>query len=824
KSAALQWKFEPALLDGKPVPAKIPVAYPFRLKHQGVKKTPVKDPPAVPLKKPATKPVVPPVKPLVTRPPVPKPLIPPKPATTTPQPGTARIGGTIWQKGSVTRIEDARVITFKRKPGGKAGVQTASTYSDKRGRFSLSLAPGRYVIKVLAPGCLPHETTETLAPDKTLEVDYFIRRREDDPYATTVVGKKDRKEVTRYEVTLPEILAIPGTQGDALKAIQNMPGVARSTFGMTGLVIRGASPRDSKIFFEGHEIPQLYHFFGITSVINSDMLKSIEFVPGNFSPEYGTAMGGVVNVRARKPKTDGLHGYLDADLWDAGLLLEGPLPWYKGGSFAVTYRRSYLDAFLRPYKDRVGVAPIYHDYMALMNLPLLGGTLQAMFFGSQDSIVLFEENMEPYVTNFMKGLLIYSRRVGKTDYKASLSAGESYLEWKDPDGEFKIGYTIRSVDYRTSVRHRFTEAVTLRGGINGGFAEIDLWIRMTSTVGKDENGQDIQNPLGNQRFDLNERLYGQAAWAELQYKPFKWLEVLPGIRFDFWDGIESREVTTNPRLTTIFHIVPKKLRLMAALGLYTQPPDLFMTHKDFGNPDLSYESSIHSSLGMEWTATPETSLKLVGFYKHLYDLVASPVSTWNDDGDVEPDARLATNHGVGRIYGMEVLLKKNNTNLCPGFMGFQKCFGWLSYTLMKSERKDKSQVGWYPFDYDQTHILTGILSGKWANGWQVGLRFRFTSGNPTTPFAGGIYSIDANAYYGMPGVRNSGRLPDFHQLDFRVDKKFTFNRWSFTLYLDIQNLYNQQTSEYVMYNFNYTRKGYVHGLPVLPSLGFKGSF
>ena len=37
---------------------------------------------------------------------------------------------------------------------------------------------------------------------------------------------------------------------------------------------------------------------------------------------------------------------------------------------------------------------------------------------------------------------------------------------------------------------------------------------------------------------------------------------------------------------------------------------------------------------------------------------------------------------------------------------------------------------------------------------------------------------------------NELRLSGFHQLDIRVDKSYYFKKWSLTLYLDIQNLYN----------------------------------
>ena len=39
---------------------------------------------------------------------------------------------------------------------------------------------------------------------------------------------------------------------------------------MGGLIVRGAAPGDTKVFLDGQEIPQLYHFGGLTSVVSTE--------------------------------------------------------------------------------------------------------------------------------------------------------------------------------------------------------------------------------------------------------------------------------------------------------------------------------------------------------------------------------------------------------------------------------------------------------------------------------------------------------------------------------------------------------------------------
>ena len=39
-------------------------------------------------------------------------------------------------------------------------------------------------------------------------------------------------------------------------------------------------------------------------------------------------------------------------------------------------------------------------------------------------------------------------------------------------------------------------------------------------------------------------------------------------------------------------------------------------------------------------------------------------------------------------------------------------FGWVAYTIMRSERRNDDASDWRLFDYDQTHILTVASSVK----------------------------------------------------------------------------------------------------------------
>ena len=133
-----------------------------------------------------------------------------------------------------------------------------------------------------APGYFPFRTTETIARRRGAStVTYYVERGSYNPFDVTVTATRPRKEVSRTVLSAKEIEKVPGAMGDPIAVVQNFAGVARMP--VAGLlVVRGSAPEDSKVYVDGIEVPLIYHFGGLRSVIPAGMLDNIEFYPGNF--------------------------------------------------------------------------------------------------------------------------------------------------------------------------------------------------------------------------------------------------------------------------------------------------------------------------------------------------------------------------------------------------------------------------------------------------------------------------------------------------------------------------------------------------------------
>ncbi|HEY0714874.1 MAG TPA: TonB family protein, partial [Polyangia bacterium] len=295
--------------------------------------------------------------------------------------------GRLREKGTRDPIESA-TVTIERpgtptQPGEPVGL------TDADGNFVVQGVPGDRVRVVIASGqhepCI-RDVTLPASPATPLELVCTVARLRM-TYETVVEAPRRGEEVTRHTLSQPELTTVPGTFGDPLRVIQNLPGVARAPFGLGLLLIRGASPQDSGVYVDGHRVPLLYHFAVGPSVLTPDLIDKIDFYPGGFGVRYGRATAGVIDVTTRTEPVKRVHGAADVDFLDAGAYLEGPI----GGGFsaAVAARRSYIDALLPavlPEGETVA-APIYWDYQARVTRTFANGERLALFaFGSRDTL------------------------------------------------------------------------------------------------------------------------------------------------------------------------------------------------------------------------------------------------------------------------------------------------------------------------------------------------------------------------------------------------------------------------------------------------------
>jgi TonB family protein len=706
--------------------------------------------------------------------------------------------------------------------GGAGPEEIPLASAGDEGAFSFAgIPPGGYQVDVVASGYKPLAATEELEDGETREVIYRLER-EAAMYETVVRGRRPPREVTRREITRREITRIPGTGGDALRSVQNMPGMARASFMGGALIVRGSSPGDTDVYFDEMPVPLLYHFGGLTSVINSDLLERIDFYPGNYSVRYGGATGGVVDVYPRAPKNDRFHASIDADIWDASALVETPIG--EDWSAAASFRRSYIDAILTAVLPDDGgfqftMAPRYYDYQLIVDYhPSLKDNLRLFVFGSDDKMIfLFGEDMvgNPNFSGDMGMQLSFHQLQLRYDHEFSKAISNHvnvgvglWLQDMSAGGMYELQMTQVPIFLRDEVAIDTGPWFGLRTGIDAevGWAK---WNVITPMLIPTE-GEQIDPLTANETVlaTSGRQWYFRPAWyAELEMKAIEDLRLIYGLRVEYYALVQ--QIGIDPRFVARYEIVDGTT-LKGGIGMFHQPPSVDQSEADWGNPNLDLTEAVHYSLGAEQLLFENVEIGLEGFFKQLSRLVVSSDEMVERGGEMV--AERYNNDGRGKVYGLELMVKHNDNG---------RFFGWIAYTLMRSSRVDHPGEAARLFDYDQTHILTVVASAVLGRGWEAGARFRLVSGNPQTPVTGSIYDADSDIYWPIYGRTNSVRMPMFHQLDLRVDKNWTFKYLKFGVYVDVQNVYNHKNVEGINYSYDYRQKAYLVGLPLLPSLGLK---
>ncbi|MDP6944790.1 MAG: TonB-dependent receptor, partial [Myxococcota bacterium] len=637
-------------------------------------------------------------------------------------------------------------------------------------------------------------------------------------FKTVAKQSKLAREVAKKTLKAAEIQKIPGNSGDALKVIQTLPGVARSAFGAGPPIIRGSSPEDTKAYIGGHLMPLLFHFGGLYSVINTDLIEDLDYWPGGFSARYGHAIGGLINVSLREPKLDRWHGVIESNLYHVSLLLEGPLGEHTG--LAIALRRSYIDLLFSAIvpEDAFGVivAPRYYDYQVRFTHDFSPTNRLGLFwYGSDDELrFVFDEPMGQggAIGGTIGTKLSFHLLTGTwdlelergLDLKTSLRAGYT-------GGDIAIGDLLSidvdsvPVDLRTDLDWEVSDALTLTFGAQMGlwYFDLDFFGPPPPKEGKPPVDFD---PADNTRLKLDGFVGYGAVYAEASFRLFDRLTVIPGLRLDGFGYLDSGYVSVDPRLAVRVDIA-EGTTAKAYMGLYHQPPQFDEWSDTIGNPALGPERCFQISVGAEQRFTEYLNVDVQAFYKWMDQLV-TPVNIITEGVPYE-------NRGVGRVYGLEIMAKHDMS---------EYFFGWLSYSLMRAERRDGPEAPWRLFDFDQSHILTLVGVFRLGAGWEAGFRFRYATGNPQTPVVGAVYDSDTDSYVPMLGAINTTRIGDFHQLDLRVDKKFVFDGWMLDIYLELINAYFHGNPEGINYNYDYSESEVITGIPFLPNIGVRAEF
>jgi outer membrane receptor protein involved in Fe transport len=663
--------------------------------------------------------------------------------------------------------------------------------------------------------------------DNLQELTVYLEKESYAGFETVITDAKTKRDQSQKTLSRKEFLEMPGANGDPLKAVQNLPGINRAQGFSSAVVVQGSAPKDTAYDFEGHNIPIVFHFGGLSSVVMPEALEQVDYLSAGYQSDYSRALGGIISLKSRKPevKERDAKGLFYIDNLSTGGLFETKID--EKSSLLVSGRYSYIGFFLKNAlkgNDMLDltVAPEFQDITAIYNREISESeNLKVSLLSSRDRLAfVFAEPLrgDPSIRGdfsntiqFYRIIPAWTKKVDvDTTYRLSLGVGQDEIGVEIGDQFFKLKSQVLTARGEFE-KKMFSDKWLMQLGLDNQYSNTQVDLKLP--INRSEGG--ISNPIST----------GEKRQARIQSKTnniglyfrndvalTEQFSLMPGVRYDRFG--RTKETFLLPRLAAKYKY-DESLLFKAGSGLYVQPPEPQEASEDYGNPDVKSPQAIHLTLGFEKDnrlGSKEGHIFSMSVFDRWYNklVVQSSAQTTRNGTSVY---ELYNNDGRGRSYGIEAQWKFNQTDYN----------GFISYTWSKSTRWSRLQPE-YNFEYDQTHNFNIVVAKPFAHEWKVSSRFRYVTGNPMTPVVGSTYDADNEVYFPKRGALYSQRLKDFYQLDVRVDKKVIFDRAIWTFYLDVQNILNTKNPESIQYSYDYAQKEQISGLPILPAVGIKGEF
>ncbi|NUM69913.1 MAG: TonB-dependent receptor [Ignavibacteriaceae bacterium] len=710
---------------------------------------------------------------------------------------------------------------------------TLGAATDTEGAFTISgLEPGIYSIRISAIGYQTQTKSDIVVSNSkpaSVEIDLVETPIElENVVVTSDFFSNDPTDaVSTRSFEFEEIRRSAGGFEDVVRALSVLPGVAQADAGRNDLIVRGGAPSENLYIVDGIEIPNINHFGsqgatgGPLSFINLDFVRESAFSTGAFPVLYGDKLSSVLRIDLRDGRNDRIGGKGTISATQFGFNLEGPIS--SNNNFILSVRRSYLDFIFKA--AGFGFVPEYWDALAKYDVRIgKNSRLSYLFIGAFDNTKFFNDTDEKRYDN--------SRVLGSNQTQYGTGFTYQYLL---PNGFLRATLSRNFVDYDYFQRDSLLNPIFLnksREAENKLKAEMLIKTAKTSELmaGADldyiKTEYDIKLPGFRTTFGellpIDSLKTEDSFWKTGGYVNF--IQMLPpfitlniGGRVDYFNGI-SNSTYFSPR-GSIAYKVNEKLGISFSTGVYRQFPSYIWLVGDRSNESLDALKVMQYVGGIDYRLREDTQLKIEAFYKDYgnypvskirnYLILANTGAGFGGSEDnfaafgLEPLASL----GTGITRGVELSVQKKLSDI--------PLYGILSLTYSQADYKALDGIE-RSGSYDQRWIAN--LSGGYIfnEEWETSFKFRYASGRPYTPFnADGSQSV---VNY------NSQRLPDFHSLDIRVDKKWFFEKITLITYIDIQNIYGRKNISAVRWERREQREEKNESIGVLPSIGVSIEF
>ena len=623
------------------------------------------------------------------------------------------------------------------------------------------------------------------------------------------------------QLTPKQLAKLPNVgERDIMRSLQLLPGVSAANESTSGLFVRGGTPDQNLILYDGFTVYHVDHLYGFFSAFNYNALKDLQLYKGGFESRFGGRLSSVTEITGKEGNAKRFSGGGDLSLLSANAYVEGPIG--KQITFLATGRRSwkgplYNQIFNRFKGEEENGGPGPGRQLGGGGGGPLGGsggpsfnsTVSSYFYDLNGKLTWRASKADIFSLSFFNGTDYLdnstsidfgafggggnrSGGISNTDLTNYGNIGSS-LKWSRRFSPKLYGNTLLSFSNYYSDRDRTNQGtITNPDGeereIRNGLIETnnvkdwslrsdftyDLDDRNTLAFGLALTYYDIAYSFSqNDTISVLDRVdQGVLGALYLQDKISlldKKLDLTPGIRASYFEP--TGKTYFEPRLNATYRLT-SRVRLNAALGKYYQfanrvvREDLLSGSRDFwilsNDQNVPVSSAWHYILGAAYE-TPKYLFSAETYYKKLNGISEYSLRYSLRPGQISYEENFYSGQGFSR--GIELLAQKKSG----------KYTGWVSYTLGQA----RNQINIYGDDYfpanqDVSHEFKAVGIRK-IGRWDLSATWIYATGRPYTAPDGG-YSITlldgTEEDYITTSAKNGNRLPDYHRFDVGITCNF----------------------------------------------------
>lgn len=675
-------------------------------------------------------------------------------------------------------------------------------------------------------------TTIKLIPDAPIS-GVTIEMEPDNSELDEVVVKGEKTEVLKaaetigmFKMTPRNIAKLPNIgEKDIFRSFQLMPGISAANQSSSGLYVRGGTPDQNLVLYDGFTVYYVDHLYGFFSAFNSNPIKDVQLYKGGFDAKFGGRISSVVEITSKDGNKRERNFGGDITLMSANIWAEGPVHKDKRLTFSVAGRRSWagplystiFDTFNSSSSQTGGVgfrgqtnssqtaSSYFYDFNGKLTFkPSENENISLSFYSGDDVLDNSQSISSPFGgnggfsnTDLSKwgntgSSLKWSKRWSDKFYTNALVSYSNFFSNRDNTNSatFTTATETRTVKFgalesnnltdfsaKFDVEYKTSPNNNILFGVQANKLAIDYSYSQNDTleiIGKRDRGNLV------------------AAYLQDELKVGK-LALKGGMRMSYFSP--TSKTYFEPRLSASF-AVNDRLKFKGAWGIYNQfakqveREDITNGSRNFwvlaNNSYLPVTSSTHYIFGLSYEFD-DYLFDVEGYYK-----------------DIQNDSRYTLRFvpqvgrgllasetfftGTGKVKGIDFLVQKK----------FGDYTGWVGYTLAQSDKViTQFSADPFPSNFDVRHEFKSVNIYKLGR-WDLGATWIFATGKPYTSIVGGytVKLLDGSTKdFTDPSTTNGNRLPASHRMDVSATYNFTHG----TIGLSIYNIYNRSNVWYKKY-------------------------